>query len=307
MKVIVTGGAGFIGSNLVDQLVQHGIETHVIDNLSTGKQAYIHPKATFHQVDILDQEKVKVIFDEVHPDAVCHLAAQVDVQQSIESPALDAQTNILGSLNIITLCSLHGSQLIYSSSAAIYGIPLHPNINEQHPISPLSNYGVSKFTPELYIRSYAAIHQLSYTILRYANVYGPRQIVKGEGGVISIFINKMLSNESPIIYGNGLQTRDFIYVSDVVSANLAALRMKINGHYNISTGQHQSINDVLETIKMITGKNIATNYQQERSGDILHSSLDNRLAIKALQWQPKVSLTEGLVKTCAYYQNLDTH
>ncbi len=303
MKVIVTGGAGFIGSNLVDQLVLSGIETHVIDNLATGHQAFIHPKATFYPVDILDTERLRDIFSAVQPDAVFHLAAQVDVGQSIKSPAIDAKTNILGSIHITELCREYGSQLIYSSSAAVYGTPLQPVIDEQHPIQPLSSYGISKFTPELYIRSLANPRNLHYTILRYANVYGPRQMAKGEGGVISIFINKLLQNEAPLIFGDGLQTRDFIYVSDVVNANIAALQTRADGIFNISTGQHQSIQTIFDMIQGLTAKKIDAIYQPARSGDIGHSCLNNQLATKTLQWQPQVTLSAGLAKTYAYYSN----
>lgn len=302
MKIIVTGGLGFIGSNLVDRLIKEGFDTHVIDNLSTGKLQFLNPRAKFYQSDVLDVQKLNLIFEEVKPNAVFHLAAQIDVQTSIHNPVLDAQMNILGTLNILELCKNYNSKLIYSSSAAVYGTPLYLPVCEQHLIHPLSNYGISKYTPELYIRSYAQLYSVKYTILRYSNVYGPRQMPKGEGGVISIFINKMIENEIPAIYGDGKQTRDFVYVEDVVSANLTALRAEQNGTYNISTNKRLSINEIFEIINSILNKNIVPEYKPERLGDITHSCLDNNLAKMELNWEPKYSIIKGLTKTCHFIQ-----
>jgi UDP-glucose 4-epimerase len=304
MNVIVTGGAGFIGSNLVDWLINEGFDTYVIDNLSTGKRQFLNPRAKFYQSDILDLQKMKEIFEEVKPKAVFHLAAQIDVQTSIHKPGLDAQMNILGTINIIELCKTYNSKLIYSSSAAVYGTPLNLPVCEQHPIHPLSNYGISKYTPELYIRCYAKLYNVKYTILRYANVYGPRQMPKGEGGVISIFINKIMNNEIPVVFGDGENTRDFIYVEDVVTANLAALKTENSGTYNISTNKRLSINKLIEIINTILNKKVFPEYKVERVGDINHSCLDNQLAKMELNWQPRSSIIDGLTKTCQFYQNI---
>jgi UDP-glucose 4-epimerase len=304
MNVIVTGGAGFIGSNLVDMLINEGFDTYVIDNLSTGKRQFLNPKARFYQSDILDLQKMKEIFEEVKPKAVFHLAAQIDVQKSIHNPGLDAQMNILGTINIIELCKTYNSKLIYSSSAAVYGTPLNLPVCEQHPIHPLSNYGISKYTPELYIRCYAQLYNVKYTILRYANVYGPRQMPKGEGGVISIFINKMMNNEIPVVFGDGEHTRDFIYVEDVVTANLSALNAEKSGTYNISTNKPLSINKLIEKINTILNKKVVPEYKVERLGDIKHSCLDNQLAKMELNWQPKYSIIEGLTKTCQFNEKI---
>jgi UDP-glucose 4-epimerase len=301
MKVIVTGGAGFIGSNLVDRLIKEGFDTYVIDNLSTGKQQFINPKAKFYKADILDIQEMELIFEEVKPKAVFHLAAQIDVQTSIQRPAIDAQTNILGTINVIELCKTYKSKLIYSSSAAVYGTPQFLPVGEQHPINPLSNYGISKYTPELYIRCSAQLYNLKYTILRYSNVYGPRQIPKGEGGVISIFINKIMNNEVPVIFGDGKQTRDFIYVEDVVSANLSALTSDKNGTYNISRKERLSINEIVEILNETLNKNNVPEYKPERLGDITHSCLDNQLAKTELNWEPNYSISDGLTKTCQFY------
>ncbi|MDQ0970515.1 UDP-glucose 4-epimerase [Neobacillus niacini] len=304
MNVIVTGGAGFIGSNLVDRLINEGFDTYVIDNLSSGKRKFLNPRAKFYQSDILDLQKMKELFEEVKPKAVFHLAAQIDVQTSIHNPGLDAQMNILGTINIIELCKTYNSKLIYSSSAAVYGPPLNLPVCEQHPIHPLSNYGISKYTPELYIRCYAQLYNVKYTILRYANVYGPRQMPKGEGGVISIFINKIINNEIPVVFGDGEHTRDFIYVEDVVTANLSALNAEKSGTYNISTNKRISINKLIEKINTILNKNVVPEYKAERLGDINHSCLDNQLAKMELKWQPKYSIIEGLAKTCQFNKEI---
>ena len=304
MKVIVTGGCGFIGSNLVDRLITEGFDTYVIDNLSTGNKQLLNPRAKFFQFDILDLQKMQFIFKEVRPKAVFHLAAQIDVQASIQNPTHDAQINILGSIHLIELCKTYKSKLIYSSSAAVYGAPLYLPICEKHLIHPLSNYGISKYTPEQYIRSYSQLYNVKYTILRYSNVYGPRQMPKGEGGVISIFINKMINDEIPAIFGDGKQTRDFIYVEDVVSANLAALNAEKNGTYNISSNKPISINELIKKINSILNKNIVPVYKQERIGDIEHSCLDNQLAKTELYWQPKYSIVEGISKTCKFIKKI---
>ena len=300
MKVIVTGGCGFIGSNLVDRLIKEGFDTYVIDNLSTGKIEFLNPRAKFYQSDILDIQKMKSIFDDVKPNAVFHLAAQIDVQASIRNPEQDANINILGSINLIELCKAYKSKLIYSSSAAVYGTPLYLPVCEQHLIKPLSNYGISKYTPELYIRCYAQLYNLKFIILRYSNVYGPRQKLTGEGGVISIFINKMINDETPLIFGDGQQTRDFIYVEDVVSANLAALKAEKSGTYNISSNKRISINELIGKINNNLNKNIVPEYKQGRIGDIDHSCLDNQLAKTELNWQPNYTIIDGITKTCRF-------
>jgi UDP-glucose 4-epimerase len=304
MNVIVTGGAGFIGSNLVDRLIKEGFDTYIIDNLSTGKRQFLNPRATLYQSDILDVKKMEMIFEEVKPTAVFHLAAQIDIQTSIHNPVLDAQMNIIGTMNILELCKTYNSKLIYSSSAAVYGTPLYLPVCEQHIIHPLSNYGISKYTPELYIRCYAQLYNVKYTILRYSNVYGPRQMPKGEGGVISIFIDKMINNDIPVVFGDGEHTRDFIYVEDVVTANLSALNAEKSGTYNISTNKRISINELIEKINYILNKNIVPVYKQDRLGDIDHSCLDNQLAEMELNWQPKYSIIEGLTKTCQFNEKI---
>lgn len=296
MKVLVIGGAGFIGSNIVDGVIKKGYKTHVVDNLSSGRREFVHPEAEFHLINILE-DKMDSLFSRIRPDAVIHLAAQINVQKSIENSALDAEVNILGTLKILELCKKYECKLIYSSSAAVYGNPVYLPVDERHPVKPLSNYGISKYTPELYISLYSQQYDVDYTILRYANVYGPRQDAAGEGGVVSIFIKKMLNNESPVIFGNGEQTRDFIYVEDVAGANIAALERDCRGVFNISSNHKLTINSLVEEINSLLNTKLAPIHKKIRTGDILHSCLNNQVAQKKLGWKPKFTLKEGLRKT----------
>lgn len=303
MKVVVTGGLGFIGSHLVDRLISEGYDTYIIDNLTSGQLNNLNPAATFYQADILNESQLRKIFNDVKPEALFHMAAQIDVQTSINNPNLDAMCNIIGSLNLIELCKTYNCKIIYSSSAAIYGSPQYVPVTEEHPINPISNYGISKYTPELYIQTSANLHNLNFNILRYANVYGNRQVNNGEGGVISIFIDKIINGERPIIFGDGTQTRDFIFVEDVVSANIAALKCSANGTFNISTNKKTTINDLIHHLNSILDKKVVPIYEPIRKGDITHSTLDNQLAIKELNWNPKFLIKEGLIKTCDNFLN----
>lgn len=296
MKVLAIGGAGFIGSHVVDALADKGYETVVVDNLSSGKKDFLNPGAAFYSLNILDAG-LGSIFEKERPDAVIHLAAQINVQKSIENSALDAEVNILGTLKILEQCRKYDCKLIYSSSAAVYGNPVYLPVDERHPVKPLSNYGISKYTPEMYISLYSQQYDLDYTILRYANVYGARQDADGEGGVVSIFIKKMINNEPPVIFGNGEQTRDFIYVEDVAAANLAALETDCRGVFNISSNQEMTINSLVDEINCLLNTKLAPIHKKFRTGDILHSCLNNQLAQKKLRWEPKFSLKEGLKKT----------
>ncbi|GEN53831.1 NAD-dependent epimerase/dehydratase family protein [Halobacillus faecis] len=296
MKVLVTGGAGFIGSHIIDALVAEGCETLVADDLSSGKKEFLNPEAKLYSISVLDHN-LESVFEKERPDAVIHLAAQIDVQKSMIQSMEDAQVNILGTLKILEYCKEYNCKLIYSSSAAIYGTPLYLPLDECHPVKPTSNYGISKYTPELYISLYAKLYNLNFTILRYANVYGMRQGAGGEGGVVSIFIKKMLNNDPPIIYGSGEQTRDFIYVEDVVAANLSALKKNCNGVFNISSNKEITINSLVDEINSLMNTKLSPIHKEFRSGDITRSCLDNQLAIKKLGWKPKFSLREGLKKT----------
>ncbi|MCM3068382.1 SDR family oxidoreductase [Priestia flexa] len=304
MKVLVTGGAGFIGSNIVDRLIEQSFEVVIIDNLSTGREENLNPKAKFYKMDIISDE-VKEVFATEKPDYVIHHGAQIDVQKSLTNPLFDAQVNILGTINILENCKLYGvRKIVYASSAAVYGDPDYLGVDEKHQVNPLSFYGISKHTPEHYLKAYSHLYGLKYTILRYANVYGIRQDPKGEGGVVSIFVDKLLSNELPIIFGDGEQTRDFIYVSDIADANILALSKGDNDILNISCNQQTSINDLLSLMNNLANKNLHPVYKEERSGDIKHSYLDNSKAIEILNWKPKYTLSTGLKETLNYYRKL---
>lgn len=303
MKVLVTGGAGFIGSNLVDKLLALNHEVIVIDNLYTGNKEYINPKAKFYNMDIRGKNIIEV-FKKEQIDIVYHLAAQVDVNKSIINPKFDSDINIVGIINILDNCMKYNvRKIIYSSSAAVYGEPKYLGIDEKHPINPVSFYGLSKYTAENYIKLYSKLYGFKYTILRYANVYGIRQNKKGEGGVIAKFIDMMLNNEIPIIYGDGTQTRDFIFVDDVIEANILAMERGDNEILNIGSGEEISVNDLLNMLKKIFDIKIEPLFKSERKGDIKHSFFNINKAYKSIGWKPKYSLYNGLIRTVNFYRS----
>ncbi|MDA8353268.1 MAG: SDR family oxidoreductase [Firmicutes bacterium] len=301
MKVLVTGGAGFIGSHIVDRLLEKGHQPVVLDNLSTGDEGYLHPEVPFYRMDV-QSEAVDEVFRKEKPDAVIHQAAQSQVPRSIEAPIEDAQTNLLGTIRLLEGCRHHGAKkFIYASSAAVYGNPQDLPIDEEHPVSPLSPYGISKLTPERYIRVYQELYGLTYTIFRYANVYGIRQVPHGEGAVISIFVDRLLHDRPLTIFGDGKQTRDYIYVDDIARANVAALDRGDGETLNIGTGVRTSLNDLVETVESITGRKIEVEYGPDRPGDIKHSYFKIDRALKYLDWSPLTSLEQGLSRTLSYY------
>jgi UDP-glucose 4-epimerase len=300
MKMIVTGGAGFIGSHLVDTLINNGIEVHVIDSLSTGKLSNLNPKATWYPFEINSPEARNVI-KTIKPDAVFHLAAQADVSRSIINPLEDLHINVYGTVNLLQGCvEASVGKFIFSSTSAVYGNIERDLITEQEPTNPSSFYGLSKLTAEHYIQLYSKLYRLPYAILRYANVYGPRQLPKGDGGVIAVFLKRLKNGEPIFIHGDGTQTRDFIFVKDVVDANLAAFEHANNQTFHISTGESISINELLDHIENFHEQPISKQFKPPRIGDIQHSCLANELAKEHLQWQPSVYIEEGL--SYAYYQ-----
>ncbi|MFH1287266.1 MAG: NAD-dependent epimerase/dehydratase family protein [bacterium] len=303
-KILVTGGAGFIGSNLADRLIAEGHDVVIVDNLSTGFRENINKKAKFYEIDIRDK-KIAEIFAKEKPDFVNHHAAQVDVRKSLEDPAYDADVNILGSLNILENCRKYNvRKIIYVSTAgAIYGEPEYLPVNEKHPVNPISHYGVSKHTVEHYLFLYNYLYKLNFTVLRYPNVYGPRQSPRGEAGVNAIFIRKMLRGETPVIYGDGEQLRDYIYVDDIVEANIFALTKGDKGFYNIGSGIGVSVNQIYSTLQKIIGFSEKPKYAAARPGEINKIFIDGSLARKELEWYPKVFFEEGLRKTVDKFSN----
>lgn len=302
MRVLVTGGAGFIGSHIVDALTKAGAEVVVVDNLSTGFERNLNPLARFYKLDIGSGE-LSDVFERERPEVVVHEAAHTVVTRSIVDPAYDARINIMGSLNLLAACVASGvKRVVYASSCALYGKPESLPINESHPVNPLAHYGISKHTVEHYLLVYHTLNGLDYIALRYANVYGPRQNPRGEGGVVAIFAGKMLSGECPTIYGSGNKTRDYVYVGDVVRANMLAIESEHCGIYNIGTGVETTDQAVFDIIRRECNYKDPPRYAPGRSGEIKQIYLDCTRAARTLQWQPQVSLDEGIHMTVASYQ-----
>lgn len=300
MKVIVTGGAGFIGSHIVDSLVD-SFDVIIVDNLSKGKRENINAKAKLCVADVTDKGRLIEVFEKEKPDYVIHEAAQINVRSSIENPVNDAKQNIIGALNVLECCRMFNVKKIVfaSSGGAVYGEPVKLPCDENHPTFPMCPYGIAKLSVEHYIRFYSEVYGLKYVILRYSNVYGPRQDPKGEAGVISIFIDKMRKNEKVSIFGDGEQTRDYVYVKDVANANVLALKNASNKILNIGTGKQTSVNDLFDALKEITNSESEAVHTQPVPGEVRHTFLDISLARKELGWEPRTELKEGLKNTAS--------
>jgi UDP-glucose 4-epimerase len=308
MRVLVTGGAGFIASHIVDELIKLKHHVCIVDNLSAGSEENINSEAKFYKFNITEIDKLKLVFAVEQPEVVIHHAAQINIQTSLSKPTFDAENNILGTINILECCREFGiRKIIYPSSAAVYGDPKYLPLDENHPIDPISFYGISKHTPEHYIKIYAQVYGLKYTIFRYANVYGIRQDPEGEGGVVSIFTEKLLNNDTPFIFGDGEQTRDFIYVKDIVHANILALHKGDNELLNISTNKAVTVNELFKVMKNISGSKVDVIHKEERKGDILHSYLDNKKAQEKLGFKVEVNIEDGIRETVQYYMELLTN
>lgn len=304
MKILVTGGAGFIGSHIVDKLLIHGHDVVVIDDFSSGNRENVEMNNIRCYEQSILSSSVEEIFSTEKPDVVIHQAAQTSVQYSMNFPIIDAEVNVLGTLKMLEYCRKYEvGKFIFASSAAVYGEPQYLSIDEKHPLNPTSCYGMSKKAAEDYIRLYGNQYGLNYTILRYSNVYGPRQTSTGEAGVVTIFIDKFLNGHSPIIYGNGKQTRDFIYVEDVANANISALTRGNGELFNISTNQSISLLELLGNMDRLSGDQIKeAQFEPARKGDIQDSALSNILSRDKLDWEPLTKIREGLAHTVEFYK-----
>ena len=302
--ILITGGAGFIGSHLVDRLVQSPKNNIVvIDNLVSGAKENIHRDALFYNMDIVDNE-VAQVFKEHKPDFVYHIAAQIDVRKSVESPLFDAQTNIMGSLNILELCRQYSVKkvLFASTGGAIYS-PVELPAHEESLEDPLSPYAINKFAIDKYLHFYYRTWGLKYVSLRFANVYGPRQDPHGDAGVIAIFIKRFLENKSPTKFGSGKQTRDYIFINDIVELALKAMSSKEVGVFNAGTSRETSLNELIDSIIQVGGfDNIDILQEKKRKGEVLRSVLDCRKSMQAFNWKPHYSLSEGLAETIEWFK-----
>ena len=333
-KVLVTGGAGFIGSHIGDLLIKNNYEVVIVDDLSSGREENVNKKARFYKLNITDQKGLAEVFKKDKPDYVCHESAQISVSFSVRDPLFDAQTNILGSLNLLQCCLNHQVKGIVfaSSGGTIYGEPEHFPISEDYPFRPQSPYGISKVAIEYYLGFYKKSYNLDYVSLRYGNVYGPRQDPYGEAGVIAIFIGKMLTGEIPTINGDGECIRDYIYVEDVAQTNLLALQnmvklskvvqekekakkkekenegkgeakaeLKFNG-FNLGTGRGVSVNEIFYLLKEIIKFPHQAHYGPPRAGDLRKNILDCHLIKDVLGWQPQFDFSAGLEKTVCWFK-----
>ncbi len=301
MRILVTGGAGFIGSNIADAFLTQGHEVAVLDDLSTGKRENLNPRAKFFQADICDNDALARALDEFQPEIISHQAAKADVRESLAKPQLYAQVNIIGSLNLLENARRVGvKKIIYAGTGgATYGEPENLPVREDHPINPLDPYGASKHHVEHYLFLYNYNYGLKYTVLRYPNVYGPRQNPFGEAGVIAIFTYKMLNGETPTINGKGDRERDFCYVGDVAQANVLTLEQGDNQIYNIGAGIGVNINTVYALLQEATHFNQPANHGPEKPGEVYKIYLDASKAQRELGWQATVPLAEGIHRTVA--------
>jgi UDP-glucose 4-epimerase len=306
MRILVTGGAGFIASNLVDALIENGHDVAILDNLSTGKKENLNPKAKFFNADDRDKKKVEDAFKKFQPEIVDHHAAQIDVRKSVAEPEFDASVNIMGLLNILQNCVKYKVRKIVniSSGGVIYGDGAKLPIKEDERKGPISPYGIAKLTSEYYVNFYTKIYGLKHTSLRYSNVYGKRQDPLGEAGVIAIFSNLMLHGKQPTIFGDGKQTRDYVYVKDVVNANILAMEKGDNESFNIGTGKEVDVNKIFGLIKKETGFTGNAIYAPARPGELLRNCLNTDKAKKLLGWQPKYTLEQGMKETIEWVKSV---
>jgi UDP-glucose 4-epimerase len=301
--VLVTGGAGFIGSHVVDHLLERGHDVAVIDNLSTGKRGNVPEEARFYKVDI--RSGCSEVFEDFRPEVVSHQAAQMDVRRSVREPDFDAEVNVLGTIRLLETCMKYEVQkfIFASTGGAVYGEQQEFPAPEDHPQYPISPYGVSKLAGERYLYFYGVQYGLPSVVLRYANVYGPRQDPHGEAGVVAIFCGNLVAGETSTINGTGEQTRDYVYVGDVARVNVLALEKEVpSGAYNIGTGTETSVNRLYELLREVSGRDIPPRYGPAKPGEQLRSSVDPSKATKFLEWRPEMDLASGLAKTLDFFE-----
>jgi UDP-glucose 4-epimerase len=303
MRILVTGGAGFIASHVTDAFVAAGHQVSIIDDLSSGKKENLNSKATFYHLDVQDPGVADVMRRE-QPEVLCHHAAQMDVRRSVAAPVFDAKVNLIGLLNLLEHGRHHGLKrvLFSSTGGAIYGEQDVFPAPETHKTEPVSPYGVAKLASERYLFFYSVAYGISYAALRYANVYGPRQNPHGEAGVVAIFAEKLLRGEQPIINGDGLQTRDYVFVGDLVRANVAALTADFTGALNLGTGVETDVNTIFRQLRALCGSTALEQHGAAKPGEQQRSVIDSSLAQRVLGWRPQVSLEDGLRETVAFFR-----
>ena len=301
-KITLVGGAGFIGSHIVDALIKRRIRVYIVDDMSSGKKANINPNARFYKMSVTNPNFPKLV-KRLKPDVIFHVAAHLDVSTSMKKPEKDAKINIMGALNVIRGASEAGTKKIIftSTGGAMYPDHVRPPWKETVQPYPICPYAIAKRATELYLEFARLEHGISYTVLRLANIYGPRQDFSNEGGVVAIFADKMLRDQQPMIYGTGKQTRDYVYVGDVVRAAMAAMSRSAVGVFNIGTGKQVDVNTLFKKIKKITGSDALEKHKPGKPGEVAVSALSYRLAEKKLGWKPKVKLDEGLKKTVEWF------
>lgn len=305
MKILVTGGAGFIGSNVVDAYVKAGHQVAVVDNLTTGKKENLNPQAKFYEIDIRDKQKLSTVVSEFSPEVINHHAAQIDVRKSVADPVYNAEVNEVGTLNLLAAAvKVKVKKVIFSSTGgAIYGeVKEKGGADENHPQEPISPYAITKRSAEMYLHSYKINQGLNYTVLRYGNVYGPRQDPLGEAGVIAIFCGKILKGEPPTMYGDGKQLRDYVYVGDVAELNLLVLEKGADQIFNVGTGKGTTVNELFFHLKELMKFAKEAAYAPPRTGELFRSVLNCKKIEKGLGWKAKTDIRAGLQKTLDWYK-----
>ncbi len=305
MRILVTGGAGFIGSNVADAFMKAGHEVVSVDNMFAGNMSNVSRGIKFYREDIRSKKMLSIMKKE-KIDAISHHAAQISVPDSVKNPGFDADINVMGVINLLECAKDAGVKkvIFVSSGGTVYGTPSKFPVAETHPYAAESPYGISKVAGELYVKFFAAQYKMKYTILRYSNVFGPRQVPHGEAGVVAIFIKKIMAGQAPTVFGGGKCVRDYVYVGDVAAANVAALNKGDNMEFNIGTGIPTDTNMLYKAVQKVTGFKEDALKGPFREGDILANYLDNRKAARVLKWKPKVKLEEGVKNTYEYFKNL---